>query len=275
MLRSYDNRFRQTNRSSAIYKSSDCKDILGGDAIAVVNFPTDFLSSPFGGGLEDDFFWSQPTSLASRDLLIIATPYRVGDHVAKSVKAFLPLIEQLLLLHKKGFVHGDIRAFNVVFNDDDQDDNKKSCLIDFDFGGPIGETTCYPEGYRQTLDDGSRIGAAREKIEMWHDWFALWKLIFHVHDIAVPDDASAELDKKFLRISKFRVADLNTHQKVEAAIKELKSLLGEVIEQEWVVTPSDVFMMALKDNATSQVKDTCKGATGSPPQKMPQKQHQS
>jgi len=114
-------------------------------------------------------------------LKIIATPYRKGGHVAKTPKAFLPIIAQLEELHDKDFVHGDIRAFNTVFGENPDE----GWLIDFDFGGKAEETR-YPKGYRTVLVDGTRYGESEEYIMKWHDWYALTRLIFHVHELVPP-----------------------------------------------------------------------------------------
>ena len=50
-----------------------------------------------------------------RELTIIAIPFREGGHVANKPSAFLPVIDHLQELHEKGYVHGDIRAYNTVF----------------------------------------------------------------------------------------------------------------------------------------------------------------
>ena len=70
------------------------------------------------------------------------------------------------------YVHGDIRAFNTVF------EGSKGFLIDFDFGGKKVEQLFYPQGYNQLLPDGFRKGKGGMKIEAWHDWSALGWLIF-------------------------------------------------------------------------------------------------
>ena len=109
--------------------------------------------------------------MKDRTLEIIATPYRKGRHEAKSPKAFLPIIAQLEELHEKGFVHGDIRAFNTVFGESEEE----GWLIDFDFGGRAGKTV-YPKGYRDALVDGHRLGESEKEITKWHDWHALTQL---------------------------------------------------------------------------------------------------
>ncbi len=52
----------------------------------------------------------------------------------------------------------------------------------------------YPEGYKQALTDGFRKGDGNaesedNKLTFSHDWYAIGKLIFTVHDIEVPAEA--------------------------------------------------------------------------------------
>ena len=86
----------------------------------------EFWSTTF----RDKTFWEVSKE---RGLLVIATPYRDGEHVARKLTSFVPVISQLEALHSKGFVHGDIRGFNVVFGT--REDKEEGWLIDFDFGG--------------------------------------------------------------------------------------------------------------------------------------------
>jgi hypothetical protein len=123
-------------------------------------------------------------------LLVIATPYREGRHYAKTQAEFVPIISELEKLHQAGFVHGDIRGFNTVFTDAENHD----WLIDIDFGGKEHEArTVYPEGYKQHLHDGKRIGREGKQIEKWHDFYALGHLFFGVHDFVVGDDLAHQL----------------------------------------------------------------------------------
>lgn len=253
MLRSYDSRFRPTNRSPEIYLSPECHDIVGGEPREVAKFPEDFDTAAFNdnrgdnGGSCDDSFWSSKSQ--GRGLLIIATPYRVGGHVAKSAKVFLPVIAQLELLHRKGFVHGDIRAFNTVFGEQDDE----GWLIDFDFGGQIG-ATYYPDGYRRNLDDGTRIGCEKAIIEKWHDWYALGKLIFTVHNINLPIGFSEQHELKLGRMERFWGIKGISMEPSESEKEELKSFLREIDEQGWQVTPSPAFQAALKDTSTGPIR---------------------
>ena len=137
------------------------------------------------GNDDRDDFWN---ASRTRSLQVIVTPYRDGHHYAKQPDAFIPVINQLEQLHKKGFVHGDIRGFNTVFKDKNQ-----GYLIDFDFGGKLGEKY-YPEGYRTALDDGIRCMDEGDNqlpsvdtenkgkpIHPWHDWYALGRLFAPAH----------------------------------------------------------------------------------------------
>eukprot|EP00980_Cylindrotheca_fusiformis_P015694 scaffold4526_cov87-Cylindrotheca_fusiformis.AAC.1 len=172
VLRSYDNRFRKTNRSPDVYLSPECRNVVG-DVRTIVKIPGEQEQDEAVPDScdDDEKFWYRSQD---RGLLIIAVPYRRGGHVATSPGAFVPIIDQLDKLHKKGFVHGDIRAFNTVFGEN----KNQGWLIDFDFGGKDGSVV-YPEGYRQSLVDGDRIVTApdgganamtsKKKIFKFHD----------------------------------------------------------------------------------------------------------
>ena len=129
----------------------------------------------------DYLFWNKSKG---RTLLVITMPYQHGSHAADKPKVFLPIISQLEELHKKGFVHGDIRAFNTVFGKEDN----KGWLIDFDFRGKQIQSK-YPKGYQNCLYDGDHIGDAEDesKILKWHDWYTLGHLIFHIHRLCPAD----------------------------------------------------------------------------------------
>lgn len=116
-------------------------------------------------------------------LLVISVPYREGKHRAEKVSHFLPVLKHLTHLHSHGRVHGDIRAFNIVFVSD-----KKGWLIDLDFGGVNGKAK-YPENFNFSLEDGKRFGTGGETINKIHDYYALWEVFVSVHD---PDESATE-----------------------------------------------------------------------------------
>ena len=129
-------------------------------------------------------------------LQIISTPYREGSHSAKNPINYLPIIDQLEKLHAQNFVHGDIRAYNIVFGDRDASGTPpQGWLIDFDLGGEAGKVF-YPPGYNDVLDDGQRCGRPGQPIEKWHDWWALGHLIFHVQGFVPPSNSTLLLESK-------------------------------------------------------------------------------
>ena len=47
-------------------------------------------------------------------ILVIATPFREGQHVAQHPEDFRPIIDHMEKLHEAGYVHGDIRVYNAA-----------------------------------------------------------------------------------------------------------------------------------------------------------------
>ena len=111
-------------------------------------------------------------------LKVIATPYYQGKHFAIHPSQLIPIVKYLHEMHKTGYVHGDIRAYNMVLNYEGIE-NQDGCLIDFDFGGHVEkESPKYPTGYRKDLADGFRIGEEGTPITFAQDWYALGQIIF-------------------------------------------------------------------------------------------------
>ena len=198
-------------------------------------------------------FW--PLSRA-KGLDILKTPYREGTHVAMRPKHFLPVISKLKELHALGFVHGDIRAFNTVFSDVSENEGY---LIDFDFGGRMGEVN-YPKWYQQTLKDGLRIGVGGGTILKWHDWNAIGKLIFFIHKIVPPEGVSYHYDDFALK--EFWTSGISTDPSQDD-IDKLEWHLQRLNEAGWRVVKSDLFSQCF--DGTTEPGFTKKGATGSPP----------
>lgn len=145
-------------------------------------------------------------------LLVLATPFRRGENYAKhGIMQFLPIIDHLKWLHDNDCVHGDIRAFNIVFSDsfDDEDTTSstssfnpaKGCLIDFDFGGKCDDNLVYPQGYINTLPDGGRRGTPGQPISKSDDWYALGQVIFGKHQIKLPKEADGSVFKMKAEVS--------------------------------------------------------------------------
>jgi hypothetical protein len=181
-------------------------------------------------------------------------------------------------MHDAGYVHGDIRCFNIVFG---------KCLIDFDFGGKARAVT-YPDGYMKELRDGYRIGKEGHKITPWHDWFALIKAMFEFHRLKPPRIALDQPDSGALAV---QIVTLQQRRKKFTVLlercgarhpepdeKELKELPGNLIEfledaerEHWTVKPSDSLNDSLGDywlkaGGVPQRKAS-EAATDSPPDK--------
>ena len=217
--------------------------------------------SPAEGSTEeivckDDPFW---TNSFANNLVIIAFPYKEGTHGASKPADFIPVINQLIELHSLGFIHGDIRGYNVVFGDE-------SGLIDFDFGGTPGKRT-YPQGYQQSLSDGFRLGtgdAGQEdnELDIYHDLFAFGKLMFVYHKWKAPPNLASEAEIRFLRTST-RWSELDsacTHDDIEI----LKDDLMFFDQKGWAVCPAKAFGKELSRFKEQEQMDTFGGATGSP-----------
>ena len=213
-------------------------------------------------------FWKCSPQRNDRKLRIIAIPYKEGEHFPKQPSDFKAVIKQLQLLHDHGYVHGDIRAFNVVFCGTD------SGLIDFDFSGQPGKA--YPNGYRGKLTDGHRIGTPtakldkHSKLQYWHDWYALGQLIFSVFHLTRPANdqyAKSEYDGARRDFDDLRYEWIELLSDVEnknnempkdfdSMINELLSILDQLTALNWILKPVSDFAIDLdavanKNNATT------------------------
>jgi hypothetical protein len=260
VLRSYDNRVRKSDRNPDIYLDAKCQSGVEEDGVGVGK--THIIVNLFGGEdidtLEasvvdkwntlEEALWKQ---MGKRSLKIISTPYRHGKHYTNTPKAFVPIIRQLQRLHATSYVHGDIRAFNVVFGKNPDD----GWLIDFDYGGRLNEAH-YPKGYNRSLDDGSRIGVSGKEIKAMDDWFALGSLIFRVHMI----DRKHENDLPTL----FTLTDLWLSLERPPTNDEIEQLVDFLQNTEHVLKFDLTFADSIEENENVESMKTMEGArTGS------------
>jgi hypothetical protein len=285
-------------------------------AQTVLTAPNDATNAlEFGDPLSEDF------ELHRRDwlwtgrgkLLVIGTRYRHGRHHAEKPTEFLPIIEHLEYLHGRGYVHGDIRAFNMVLggstearadpvdaavgiaedtgsgglvgmrrflkdtfnrvfraestsgNDGSVGFNAdKGSLIDFDFGGEQGEMTKYPQGYKQDLPDGLRIGQEGKVIQYKDDWYALGQVIFRCHKFCPParlrQGKQQELAGVLIGLLDFPSGD-STGKDV---IVKLKNFLRDAEKVGYTVHRNHRFSQCFSSLENPSTADTAM-ATGSPP----------
>jgi hypothetical protein len=198
VLRSYDSRFRPTARRSDLYDVDVV--VPGAERICL-------LPDKAGQGHARPRSGEKPKESIVKEqrrnhlfdfsgaLEIIASPFLVGKHYASSPDDFIPVVKALQDLHTNGYVHGDIRCFNIIFG---------VGLIDFDFGGKVGSTEqapTYPEGFNFSLvsQDGYRhLREVGGFITMQDDAYAMTKVIFHCHDFLPPEkSSSADIDIDF------------------------------------------------------------------------------
>lgn len=196
------------------------------------------------------------------NITLIATPYRKGRHFATRPTDFVPIIDHLKELHDDGFVHGDIRANNMVFGERGEDGAPNGWLIDFDFGGKAGNAV-YPPGYNRALSDGQRMGRGGKSIEKWHDWWALANIIFFFHTLEGPRDSLKlkTLDLKGLWNDLKKDEDIT-----DGKVMALQNFLRDIEKCQWTVAPSQGFQDELELGKSTKI-GTRPGATGSPPQK--------
>ena len=151
MLRSYDTRFRESCRWCEVYDVFPENTPIVGDVELITEITDTKPSLWLLEGAKEAYFW-----LCHGFLKMIVTQFKPGHHYARSPLDFVPVIEQLELLHSRGYVHGNIRAFNVVFAG--KDGENVAGLIDFDLSGKDGVKK-YPPGYDGNLGDGDLLGS--------------------------------------------------------------------------------------------------------------------
>lgn len=106
-------------------------------------------------------------------LTIIRIPFVNGSHVPQSWEQLIDVAKDLQQYHNRDIVHGDPRLLNFVFGN-------PSKIIDFDFGGFLGNNPTYPPGYRRALEDGRRIGMPGNVITKYDDVHGLMYAFDHV-----------------------------------------------------------------------------------------------
>jgi hypothetical protein len=167
------------------------------------------------------------------ELVVISIPFVKGKHFASNIEDFIPVVKALRRMHEAGYVHGDIRCFNIIFG---------KGLIDFDFGGQIDNDPKYPPGYQGALGDGVRLGREKQSITALHDWFALIHVIFALHCLKPPLGASVTLRD---RRDRFTAEDYPMdHESIPA---DLENFLQDV-KDTWTVSTSRELKAVLPKN---------------------------
>jgi hypothetical protein len=196
VIRAYDNRVRQTSRSPYLYHNWSK---IKGDTKHVVNWTEDNNGEINENTIEfRDMTYMQQSTLFRSDekcgkVEVIAVPFVPGSHACSNVHEALCLTRFIKEMHKEGFVHGDIRALNIVFAGD------KTILIDYDFGGIDGQVE-YPPGYEKVLPDGGRGSANQgEMITSERDTEALHYVLGVLHFLDTRAPSASHTDWNIMR----------------------------------------------------------------------------
>lgn len=232
VLRSYDNRVRQTSRSPFLYHNWDKIK----DDTKVVNV---WREGTNGSNIDfRDKTYSQQSTLFRSDekcgqLEVIAVPFISGKHTCSSVEDALHIVRFLMALHASGYIQGDIRALNCIFA------GKDSAMIDFDFGGT--EQDCYPPGYATVLPDGRRgvDGEIQEtNLSKKLDIKALQYVLGGLHRIEGSGVPGAPLEQLVLNVRWDQL-------EMVASLEEMEEILRE-ISSEKLVLPKQYFADFMK-----------------------------
>ena len=217
-------------------------------------------------------------------LLIISTEFIKGVHFATRPEHYLEIVNHLYAMHKAGFVHGDIRAFNMVLNYE----NDKKCigkLIDFDYGGKLSTFPKYPSGYALSLDDGLRLGSSGAEITASHDWYALGYIIFDLYELVHEDYDADDIivrrrlltpNEQIIRDQKAHLTDMRNHFTTKCGnYSTLSKPPHEFLKEYLELANANNFLLALTEKFRKSLSDckmlgnnariNSKGATGSPP----------
>jgi RIO1 family len=226
VFRCYDNRLRFSERRPDMYLEPDGF-IKSVEPWIHITDSTNPLK--FGDRGENPELTDSPNWLRQRkgQVMVLSSPRLPGHHYASSVQQMLHAVKELDRMHTAGYVHGDIRAYNMIFNDDGVR------LIDFDFSGKIGHnSTRYPQGYVQKLKDGSRVGNAGDPIVAWHDWRALIMVLFDRHDVTPHDENRnyEEIVGLFAKRKSFLQSFAKGRDPDASEIEELKAFLRRIID---------------------------------------------
>lgn len=219
-------------------------------------------------------------------LLIISTKYHEGVHYAEIPSHFIPIITHLEQLHDQGYVHGDIRAYNMVLqyntsensaigtstgSNSDNDttinsttnDSCEGWLIDFDYGGENGKVA-YPKGYKKELLDGRRPGAQGEKITIIDDWKSLIGLIFHTHVFKKRQGAELTIAQKVSILEKKEALQDCSDMEVQQLVFLLREYI-RLTSDDYVVTLHENYHSNLIKCGLLPTSTVLQAATGSPP----------
>ena len=172
---------------------------------------------------------------------VIAVPFLEGSHICKTIDQAIDMVKWLQHMHKKDYVHGDIRAFNLVFSP------TRSVPIDFDFGGKVKEVR-FPRGYNIDPFDGMRPGCeGGDPIKTVDDFRALKHVLTNLHKFDYDKDwkmQNPELYKE-CAVAQLDVGESETMEQLHSAFEALKGLYPLELKMK----PSEDYVINLEKNS--------------------------
>ena len=140
LLRCYDNRLRPTERHPDLYeKIGICEEILVLKDTNRSNTPLHSFEQIIPVTEEPAIDW---LFKYRGQVKIISAPFHPGVvHYATRPDHFIPIINDLESLHTNDYVHGDIRAYNMVRDYDESDSNTAVNIINFSIRDHFGNLT--------------------------------------------------------------------------------------------------------------------------------------
>jgi len=185
-------------------------------------------------------------------VLAIAVDFVPGVHYFENIHQVSSIVDNLIQLHTKQHVHGDIRALNLLVQGNTAE------FIDFDFCGTENEVK-YPPGYNDILKDGLREGKANQLITRHDDFMALQS----VFDLHLPhDDSTGEEEQAWKRL--FRHSE---------SLSQLEKELKEFPYKElWPVKEKrfEKFFNNLRQHEGTTTKEMLELPNASTPDRFPQ-----
>ena len=123
-------------------------------------------------------------------VLCLQYDYVEGEHTTTKMRHFIVLLRALHRLHQSGYVHGDIRKANLVFDPKNDD---RAWMIDFDLAGV--DSTNYPPTYNSMhIMERHKDARANRPMRKVHDRHALYQVMVANH-MAIPDHVADALTK--------------------------------------------------------------------------------
>jgi hypothetical protein len=153
-------------------------------------------------------------AIDSDDFKVIRYDKIDGDHSPRKLCQLGVILQELLSLHLKNVVHGDIRLYNMIFSYD----GVSAKLIDFDFAG-MECKTYYPNGYLE-VPDGERhpLAKSNRKLYRVHDLHSFASICCMFEAVCVSnavqesksqDDVNDESSAKRMKFNEDNSIELN------------------------------------------------------------------